>query len=109
MHNSSGRVAGKIALITGAASGLGEAMAILLASEGAAVVVADIDELAGQGLAKRIGDAGNRAVFRCLDVTSQESWNAAIAAVLDQFGRLDILVNNAGIYPVGDMDMSFDL
>ncbi len=104
-----GRVAGKIALVTGGASGLGEATALLLAEEGAAVVVADIDAGAAQAVVARITAAGGQAMFQSLDVSSEPAWDVAIDATVARFGALDVLVNNAGIAPVGDMDMSFEL
>ena len=91
-----GRVAGKVALITGAASGLGKAAATLMVREGARVMLADINESAGRAVADVIGPG---AEFTKLDVTSEEQWRAAIAHTLDRFGSLSILVNNAGISP----------
>ena len=93
-----GRVAGKVAIITGAASGMGKADAILLAREGASVVVADLNEKDGQAVAAAIGDA---AVFMRLDVTDEDNWRAVIAATVERFGRLDVLVNNAGMIALG--------
>ena len=87
-----GRLAGKVALITGAAGGLGAAIATRFRGEGASVFVADVTREQGEATAAAIG-----AVFLPLDVTSEESWKNAIAAVLAKAGRLDILVNNAGI------------
>lgn len=89
-----GRVAGKVALVTGAASGLGKAAAEMLAREGARVVLTDINEPAGQAAAAAIGDA---ALFVRHDVTDEGQWQAAIAAAADRFGGLHILVNSAGI------------
>lgn len=93
-----GRVAGKVAIVTGGASGMGRADARLLASEGARVVVADMNEVDGQAVAKEIGDA---AVFMKLNVADEENWKTVIAATVDTFGGLDILVNNAGIISLG--------
>ena len=93
-----GRVAGKVAIVTGAASGMGQADAILLAAQGATVVLADLNESAGQAVAKEIG---KDAVFMRLDVSDEENWKQVIAATLETFGRLDILVNNAGIIALG--------
>jgi 3(or 17)beta-hydroxysteroid dehydrogenase len=109
MSFTNGRLAGKAALITGAASGLGEAMAQLFAREGAAVMVADIDDQRGQAVVAEITAAGGRAHYQRLDVTDEAAWDGAIAAMLGVFGRLDVLVNNAGIAPIGDMDMEFAL
>ncbi|MFM2372751.1 MAG: hypothetical protein RIS85_2473 [Pseudomonadota bacterium] len=88
---------GKIALVTGGASGLGEAIVRAYASEGASVVIADIDAAGGQALAAELG--GN-ARFVTLDVTRQESWDAAIATC----DRIDVLVNNAGITTLGSIE-----
>ena len=88
-----GRVEGKVALITGAASGLGEADARALAREGAKVAIADVQEAAGRKVAGSIPDA----IFIKLDVRDETQWNRAVAATAARFGRLDILVNNAGL------------
>ncbi|MEX2146329.1 MAG: glucose 1-dehydrogenase [Candidatus Rokuibacteriota bacterium] len=88
------RLAGKVAIVTGGASGMGRSEATIFAREGARVVVADILEQEGQEVAKSIGDA---ARFMKLDVTSEPDWQALVAAAEREFGRLDILVNNAGI------------
>ncbi len=93
-----GRVEGKVAIVTGAASGMGRADAELLAAEGAKVVVADLNEAGGRAVAEAIGDA---ALFMRLDVTDEEGWKSVIAATLEAFGRLDILVNNAGMIALG--------
>ncbi len=93
-----GRVAGKVAIVTGAASGMGKADAELLAREGASVVVADLNETDGQAVADSIGEA---AVFMRLDVTDEENWRSVVKATLERFGRLDILVNNAGMIALG--------
>ena len=92
------RVAGKVAIITGAASGMGKADARLLAAQGAQVVVADLNEVDGQRVADGIGE---RAVFMRLDVTDEDNWQSVIHATLERFGRLDILVNNAGLIALG--------
>ena len=94
------RLDNRIALVTGAASGIGKATAIRLADEGAAVLVTDIQDEAGEAVAASIRDAGGRAVYRRLDVTQEADWADAIGAALAEFGRLDVLVNNAG---VGDL------
>ncbi|TWT05043.1 glucose 1-dehydrogenase [Reyranella sp. CPCC 100927] len=90
----SGRLNGKVALITGGASGLGECAAILMAQEGAKVVIADIQADKGKAVAGKIGSA---ASFVLLDVTSEAQWQAAIAAAVATFGALHVLVNSAGI------------
>lgn len=92
-----GRVQGKVCLVTGAAMGLGEAMAKTLALEGGRVVLTDLDEAAGQAVAKAIADAGGEALFLRQDVAQEAQWETVIEAALQRFGRLDVLVNNAGI------------
>jgi len=89
---SPSRLSGKTALITGAAGGLGAEIAKRFRQEEATVFVTDVAGTEGEKTAASIG-----AVFLALDVTSEESWKAAFAAVLARSGRLDILVNNAGI------------
>jgi NAD(P)-dependent dehydrogenase (short-subunit alcohol dehydrogenase family) len=88
------RLKGKVAIVTGGASGMGRCEATIFAREGARVIVADMLEKEGQETAKAIGDA---ARFQKLDVTDEAAWQAAIAATEREFGKLDILVNNAGI------------
>jgi 3(or 17)beta-hydroxysteroid dehydrogenase len=92
-----GRLGGKVAIVTGAAKGLGEADARLFAAEGAKVVVADVDVANGERVAREIG--GN-AIFRQLDVTSEAAWKALIEEVVGLWGGLHILVNNAGVVKV---------
>jgi len=91
------RVAGKVALVTGAASGLGRADALALAREGATVVVTDIIEKSGQAVAAEIRATGAEAVFLRLDVADAAQWEAVLAEVRRRFGKLHVLVNNAGI------------
>ena len=95
--NTMFRVDGKVALITGAARGIGDECASMLAKAGAKVVLTDILEEAGEANAKAIRDKGGEAIFIRHDVTSQEDWERVVAAALEKFGGLDILVNNAGI------------
>lgn len=92
-----GRVEGKVAIITGAASGLGKASAQLLAREGAKVVVTDINEAAGKAAVEEIKSEGGNAIFIRADVTSERDWSMVIEKTLAEFGKLDILVNNAGV------------
>jgi NAD(P)-dependent dehydrogenase (short-subunit alcohol dehydrogenase family) len=92
-----GQVAGKVALVTGGASGIGEAVSELLAREGASVAVTDIDELRGPELVARIKKAGGEATFWHHDVTSEEQGIDVVAEVVARYRRLDILVSNAGI------------
>ena len=89
-----GRVAGKVALVTGGGSGLGAADCAALAREGATVVVTDINLAAAEGVAARIG---NGAIALAHDVSSEDQWLAVIAEIDRRFGRLDVLVNNAGV------------
>ena len=94
------RVKGKVAIVTGAASGMGRADAVLLAQEGARVVLTDLNEKDGQAAADSIGE---NALFIRHDVIDEENWKAVIATTLEQFGRLDILVNNAGLMTLGSI------
>ena len=91
------RLQGKVALITGAASGIGRASALLFAREGAAVALADLNEKAGRELAEAIAAAGGRAVFIPADVSRAADCERAIRAMEESFGALHILFNNAGI------------
>lgn len=98
-----GKLDGKVAIVTGAAMGMGAADAKILASEGATVIVADISEKEGTEVADAIGGA-----FRHLDVTDEKNWRDLVASVTDQHGTVDILINNAGILaitPVADMTL----
>ncbi len=93
-----GRVAGRVALVTGAASGLGRATALMLAKEGAKVAVSDIDRAGAERVAAEICAAhAEGAVALGLDVTDEAQWRAAIEATVAAFGGLHVLVNNAGI------------
>ena len=92
-----GRVEGKVAIVTGAASGLGRASARLLAQEGAKVFAADLDCPGGEALAEEINHAGGTASFMEVDVTEPERMQALVDTTLATFGRLDVLFNNAGI------------
>ncbi len=99
-----GRLSGKVAIITGAAQGMGEAHARQFLLEGAKVVLADLDETRGRALAKEMGDS---AIFQRLDVASDADWKAAVAAAEDAFGPVTALVNNAGI--IGPVQVCADL
>jgi Dehydrogenases with different specificities (related to short-chain alcohol dehydrogenases) len=91
------RVEGKVAVVTGAANGLGRAIATLLAKEGATVVVTDIDHRMCAGTAEAIQEVGAIAHPMLHDVTRDDDWNNVLDETMARFGRIDILVNNAGI------------
>ena len=91
------RLGDKVALITGAASGMGASMARIFAREGANVVVADMLEEEGRAVVADITRANGAAIFRHLDVTSEAEWKATVEAALAEFKKLDILVNDAGL------------
>ncbi len=97
-----GRVSGKVALVTGAASGLGRADAALLAQEGATVVITDLNETAGRALAEEINASRpGAAYFMVQDVASESRWQEVFAEIRGRFGALHVLVNNAGMVVVG--------
>jgi NAD(P)-dependent dehydrogenase (short-subunit alcohol dehydrogenase family) len=91
------RLEGKVAVITGAASGIGLATAQLFAREGALVLLGDVDEKAGQRAADEIGEAGGDATFVRTDVTSDADVQRLVDGAVDRYGMLDIIFNNAGI------------
>lgn len=95
----SGRVAGKIALVTGGAKGLGEADARALAAEGAQVVLTDVDREAGQAVADEIGGA-----FKHQDVTDEARWREIVNEIKSEYGALHVLVNNAGLVLAGTVE-----
>lgn len=95
------RLAGKIALITGSASGIGKGSALLFAQEGATVIVNDLDMVKGETTVKEITQAGGKAVFIQADVTDPASVQAMVTEIIEQFGQVDVLFNNAGISGVG--------
>ncbi|MFT8719155.1 glucose 1-dehydrogenase [Acetobacter sp.] len=99
-----GRVAGKVAIVSGAAAGIGKATAMLLAHEGASVVIGDLKEEDGQKVVAEIEAAGGKALFVKLDVRKEDEWKAAVDATVKAFGRLDIAVNNAGIAYSGTVE-----
>ena len=92
-----GTLTGRVAFVTGAASGIGRACAVQLAAEGAIVFVTDIDAEGGRKTVELIEAAGGQATFRGQDVTEEPRWAELVKRVMDLYGRLDILVNNAGI------------
>jgi NAD(P)-dependent dehydrogenase (short-subunit alcohol dehydrogenase family) len=97
MEGENMRLQGKVAMISGAAHGMGEAEARLFAREGAKVVIADLLETEAQQVEAAINRDGGEAVFVRLDVTREEEWQEAVTTTVSRFGKLDILVNNAGI------------
>ena len=104
-----GQVQGKVAIVTGGASGIGAASAETLAHEGATVVVADIDEAGGEAVVRRIAGTGGQAVFLRHDVTSEARWVEVVAEVERRYSRLDVLFSNAGIAILGSLfEMSLD-
>lgn len=102
MTKRSERVAGKVVLITGAASGMGESHARMLVAHGARVVITDVADEQGQRLADELGS--DWAHFLHLDVTDYADWQRAIQASVERFGKLDVLVNNAGIFTAGSVE-----
>ena len=98
------RLEGKVAFISGGAQGMGAAEARLFAAEGAMVAIGDVLEEEGRRVAAQIGEAGGKAIFLALDVTSESQWQDAIASTVAEFGKLDILVNNAGIVGHGTVE-----
>ena len=98
------RVAGKIALVTGGARGIGHACAELLSAEGATVVVSDRDAQEGQKVVDGLSALGRQALFVEHDVSEENRWQHVINVCVSKHGRLDILVNNAGVGWVGDVE-----
>ena len=92
-----GRLDGRVALVTGAASGIGKACAERLAEEGASVLATDIQDEAGEVVAAGVRERGGQALYAHHDVASEEEWRAAVERAASELGGLDILVNNAGI------------
>jgi 3(or 17)beta-hydroxysteroid dehydrogenase len=95
------RVEGKVCIITGAASGIGREDALLLAREGAKVVLTDLNEEAGRHVAAEIGA---NALFIRHDITSESDWQHVVKTTVERFGRLDVLVNNAAILALGSIE-----
>lgn len=91
------RLADKVAIVTGGAHGMGKSTCEIFAREGAKVVIADLDDQAGQELAQQLTSQNLTAMYHHLDVTSEADWAATVKAAVDAYGKLDCLVNNAGI------------
>lgn len=103
------RLAGKIAVISGACSGLGKATAIRFAQEGAKLVLGDINEQAAGSVIAEIVDAGSEAIFVRLDVRSEASWIDIFEKAIDYFGHVNVVMNSAGIAVPGNVEeMSFE-
>jgi NAD(P)-dependent dehydrogenase (short-subunit alcohol dehydrogenase family) len=100
---SRGRLQGKVCIITGAGSGIGQATARLFAKDGARVVVADVDDRGARSTVAAIKKAGGDAVAEHVDVTDEQETVALAARVFTRFKRIDVLFNNAGISGVGDV------
>ena len=98
---------GKVCLVTGAGTGIGEATAVAMAEAGAAVVAADINEQGAQATAARIAETGAKGLALAVDVREVDEIDRMVQSVVDEFGRLDVIVNNAGITkPVRIMDLT---
>jgi 3alpha(or 20beta)-hydroxysteroid dehydrogenase len=100
MNQQTGRLGGRVAIISGGARGQGAAEAALFVAQGASVVLGDVLDETGQATAASLGSA---AVYHHLDVTSEASWTDLVAATLDRFGQIDVLVNNAGIFRLASL------
>jgi len=102
------RVEGKVALVTGAANGIGRSAALVLAREGAKIVATDLQDDKGEDLLRELRTAGCECAYYHHDVTLEEDWQSVVAQIRTRFGRLDVLVNNAGIGLSGPVvDMAF--
>jgi cyclopentanol dehydrogenase len=100
------RVKNKVAIVTGAASGMGRAHVVALAREGAKVVVTDMNEVGGVETVGLVEAAGGQAIFVRHDISKEADWRTVLDAAIAKFGRIDVLVNNAGVYTVGSAEDS---
>ncbi len=98
------RLEGRVAVVTGGASGIGKATAYRLAEEGAKVLLTDINDEAGELVAKHLRELGHEAAYLHHDVSSEADWQSAVEAALETFGGLDVLFNNAGIGDLGSIE-----
>ncbi len=99
------RLKGKTAIVTGASNGMGSSESKLFASEGANVVLADVDSESGQRLVEEITEAGGNAHFEICDVSSEENWESMSNNVLSKYGSVDNLVNKGGISSTFSYDL----
>jgi 3-oxoacyl-[acyl-carrier protein] reductase len=99
-----GRLENRIALVTGAGQGIGRAIALAMAREGAALVIGDLNEANASAVKKEIEGLGGKAAALHADISNEESVQAMVDATLKEYGRVDILVNNAGIFPTSPVE-----
>ena len=94
------KLAGKVAVVTGGGIGIGRSTALLLAEQGAKVIVTDIDQENGQATAEKIVELGGEALFVTHDMAKQRDWQRVIEVAIDAYNRIDVLFNNAGLYKI---------
>lgn len=104
MDRNPGSLAGKVAIVTGGARGIGKAACVRLAALGAAVLVTDVIEDEGKAVADAIGRDGGKALYQRHDVSSEKDWSAAVDTAVRSFGGLHVLVNNAGVARIEDVE-----
>ncbi|AJP58914.1 3-hydroxybutyrate dehydrogenase [Pandoraea vervacti] len=104
MSQSVNQLNGKVAVVTGAASGIGKEIALTLARAGAAIAIADLNQQGADAVAEEIRAAGGKAIGVAMDVTNEEAVNSGIDKVADTFGSIDILISNAGIQIVNPIE-----